>query len=88
MRHGSGRDATDAKDLRKRIGALPGYGEMKIKSLERRAREAVRSSSRRGDRADHPTLGDVTSPEDLDRYQSWKRAYKKAARGAGAGAGV
>jgi len=30
----------------------------------------------------HPTLGDVTSPEELDRYQSWKREYKKASRGA------
>src|SRR5436305_1238284 len=26
-------EATDAKDLRKRIGGLPGFGEMKIKSL-------------------------------------------------------
>ena len=30
----------------------------------------------------HPTLGDITSREDLERYQSWKRDYKKAARGA------
>ena len=76
------RDATDAKDLRKRIAALPGYGEMKIKSL------GAVLSKQFGVRAaeelapDHPTLGDVTSPEDLERYQSWKRAYKKAARGA------
>ena len=28
-----------------------------------------------------PTLGDVTSAEELERYQSWKREYKKAARG-------
>src|SRR5690242_4265305 len=27
------RDATDGADLRKRIGALPGFGEMKIKAL-------------------------------------------------------
>src|SRR5690242_18848133 len=27
------RDAADSKDLRKRIAALPGFGEMKIKSL-------------------------------------------------------
>ena len=30
----------------------------------------------------HPTLGDVTTPEELERYQEWKRAYKKAAKGA------
>jgi type I site-specific restriction-modification system R (restriction) subunit len=31
---------------------------------------------------DHPTLGDVNSPADLERYQEWKRAYKKASKGA------
>ena len=29
----------------------------------------------------HPTLGDVTSPEELQRYQQWKRDYKKASKG-------
>ena len=76
------REASDGKDLRKRIGALPGFGEMKIKSLG-----AVLAKQFGVDAAaelvpDHPTLGDVTSPEELDRYQDWKRAYKKAARGA------
>jgi uncharacterized HhH-GPD family protein len=75
-------DATDAKDLRRRIGALPGFGEMKIKSLG-----AVLAKQYGVEAAEelvpgHPTLGDVTSPEELDRYQSWKRAYKKAAKGA------
>ena len=62
-------EAADTADLKRRIGSLPGFGEMKIKSLG-----AVL--------ANHPTLGDVTSPEDLQRYQEWKRAYKKAAKGA------
>jgi hypothetical protein len=30
----------------------------------------------------HPTLGDVTSAEELERYQQWKREYKRAAKGA------
>jgi uncharacterized HhH-GPD family protein len=75
-------DAADGKDLRKRIGALPGYGEMKIKSLGAVLSKQFGVKAAEEIAPDHPTLGDVTSPEDLDRYQSWKRAYKKAARGA------
>jgi hypothetical protein len=29
---------------------------------------------------DHPTLGDVDSPQKLEEYQAAKRAYKAAAR--------
>jgi uncharacterized HhH-GPD family protein len=76
------RDATDGTDLRKRIGALPGYGEMKIKSLSAVLAKQFGVQAAEEIAPDHPTLGDVNSPEDLDRYQSWKRAYKKAARGA------
>lgn len=75
-------DAADAKDLRKRIAALPGYGEMKIKSLGAVLAKQFGVAAAEELAPDHPTLGDVTSPEDLERYQSWKRAYKKAARGA------
>ena len=69
-------DAADGKDLRKRIGALPGFGEMKIKSLgavlAKRfgvevARELVPS---------HPTLGDVDSPQALVDYQAAKKEKK------------
>jgi len=73
-------EAKDGADLRKRIAALPGFGEMKIKSLGAvlakqfgvRAAEELAPA--------HPTLGDVTSAEELERYQAWKREYKKAAR--------
>ena len=75
------RDATDATDLRKRIAALPGYGEMKIKSLSAVLAKQFDVAAAKELAPDHPTLGDVTSPEELERYQSWKRAYKKAARG-------
>jgi uncharacterized HhH-GPD family protein len=76
------RDAADSKDLRKRIAALPGFGEMKIKSLSAVLAKQFGVKTAAEIAPNHPTLGDVTSPEDLDRYQSWKRAYKKAARGA------
>ena len=75
------RDATDATDLRKRIAALPGYGEMKIKSLSAVLAKQFDVAAAKELAPDNPTLGDVTSPEELERYQSWKRAYKKAARG-------
>ena len=71
-------EAADGKDLRKRIGGLPGFGEMKIKSLgsvlAKRfgievARELVPS---------HPTLGDVDSPQALTDYQAAKKEHKAA----------
>jgi uncharacterized HhH-GPD family protein len=69
-------EAADGADLRKRIAALPGFGEMKIKSLSavlanrfgvEVARELVPS---------HPTLGDVDSPQALADYQAAKKAHK------------
>jgi hypothetical protein len=27
---------------------------------------------------DHPTLGDVDSPQALNEYQAWKREYKRS----------
>jgi len=76
------RDAADSADLKKRIAALPGFGEMKIKSLGAVLSKQFGVQAAAELAPDHPTLGDVTSPEELERYQSWKRAYKKAARGA------
>ena len=75
------REAGDAKELRKRIGALPGFGEMKIKSLGAVLAKQFGVQAAEELAPSHPTLGDVTSPEELDRYQSWKRAYKKASKG-------
>jgi len=75
-------EATDTADLKKRIGGLPGFGEMKIKALGSVLAKQYGVEAATGLVPDHPTLGDVTSPEELDRYQDWKRAYKRAAKGA------
>jgi uncharacterized HhH-GPD family protein len=75
-------EAADATDLRKRIGSLPGFGEMKIKSLGAVLAKQFGVAAAAELAPGHPTLGDVTSPADLERYQSWKREYKKAAKGA------
>jgi uncharacterized HhH-GPD family protein len=75
-------EATDAADLRRRIGALPGFGEMKISGLGsvlalrfgvKAAQELVPS---------HPCLGAIDSQEALAEYQAAKRAHKAALRAA------
>jgi uncharacterized HhH-GPD family protein len=72
------KDAADGADLRKRIGALPGFGEMKIKSLgavlAKRFDVAVAQELVPG----HPTLGDVDSAQALTDYQAAKKAHKVA----------
>lgn len=75
-------EAKGGADLRKRIGALPGFGEMKIKSLAAVLAKQFGVKAAEDLAPSHPTLGDVSSPEELERYQEWKRAYKKAAKGA------
>ena len=75
-------EATDVADLRRRIGALPGFGAMKISGLGsvlalqfgvEAAQELV---------PEHPCLGKIDSPEALAEYQAAKRAHKAALRAA------
>jgi uncharacterized HhH-GPD family protein len=75
-------EAKDGADLKHRIGALPGFGEMKIKSLGAVLAKQYGVKAAEELAPGHPTLGDVTSAEELQRYQEWKRAYKKASKGA------
>jgi uncharacterized HhH-GPD family protein len=77
-------EATDADDLRRRIGALPGFGAMKITGLGsvlalRFGIEAAQELV-----PDHPCLGAVDSPEALAEYQAAKRAHKAALKAAAA----
>ncbi len=78
-------EAADAADLRKRIGALPGFGAMKVTGLGsvlalrfgvEQARELV---------PDHACLGAIDSPAALAEYQAAKRAKKAALRAAATG---
>ena len=75
-------DAADGADLRKRIGALPGFGKMKINGFGsvlalhfgvEAAQELV---------PEYPCLGKINSAEDLAEYQAAKRAHKAALRAA------
>jgi uncharacterized HhH-GPD family protein len=74
------REASDSDDLRRRIAALPGFGEMKIKALGSVLAKRFGVEAAQGLVPDHPTLGDVDSREALDAYQEKKRAYKAKLR--------
>ena len=77
-------DATDAIDLKRRLGELPGFGPMKVASLFAVLvrRLGVDVPGAQDALPTHPTLGDVDSPAALAEYQSSKRAAKAAQRGA------
>jgi uncharacterized HhH-GPD family protein len=78
------REAEDTDDLKRRIGALPGFGPMKVSAL------AAVLSHRLGMKLaaplapNHPCLGEVDSPQALLEYQAAKRAYKAKLRASGA----
>jgi len=69
-------EATDGADLKKRIAALPGFGDMKIRALTGVLAKRFGVDAAKEVAPSHPTLGDVDSPEALERYQAAKRAYK------------
>jgi uncharacterized HhH-GPD family protein len=78
-------DARDGRDLQARLMALPSFGEMKVRSLLAILvkRFGLRLPGLDEVLPNHPTLGDVDSPEALERYQAAKRAYKAEMRAAG-----
>ena len=69
-------DAKDGDELRANLGALPGFGEMKIKSLGRRTGQAFGVAAAADLVPWHPTLGDVDVAQALADYQATKRAHK------------
>jgi uncharacterized HhH-GPD family protein len=79
------REATDGRDLERRLLELPGIGEMKAGTLVALLgkRFGVRPAGWEAIAPSHPTLADVDSAESLARYQEGKRARKAAARAAG-----
>jgi uncharacterized HhH-GPD family protein len=69
-------EAADGAELRRRISSLPGFGPMKVKALGSVLAKRFGVAVAQELVPDHPTLGDVDSPEALQRYQDAKRAYK------------
>jgi len=73
-------EAADGAELRARIAALPGFGEMKIKALGSVLAKRLGVEAARDLVPNHPTLGDVDSAQALEEYQAKKRAYKAKLR--------
>jgi uncharacterized HhH-GPD family protein len=78
-------DASTPEELEANVRNLPGFGDVKSYGLfgilaKRYGLEIAAPLV-----PDHPTLGDVDSPEALAEYQAFKRAEKAAVRAAKAG---
>jgi uncharacterized HhH-GPD family protein len=86
-------DAANSDELRANLLALPGFGEMKVKSLGAVLFKHFGVEAARELMPGHPTLGDVDSPQALEQYQEAKRLFKAewaaqtAAGRSGAGGG-
>jgi uncharacterized HhH-GPD family protein len=80
-------EATDGPDLKRRLLALPGIGEMKAAAIVAilGKRLALALPGLDAVMPTHPTLGDVDSPEALASYQAGKRAMKAEKRAAAKG---
>ena len=80
-------DAADGQALRANLAALPGFGEMKTKSLGAVLAKHFGVTAAADLVPWHPTLGDVDSPQALVEYQATKREHKKEWNKAPAAAG-
>jgi uncharacterized HhH-GPD family protein len=69
-------DADDADALRANLGGLPGFGEMKIKSLGSVLAKQFGVKAAAELVPWHPTLGDVDSAQALADYQAEKKVHK------------
>jgi uncharacterized HhH-GPD family protein len=78
------REAADTADLKRRLEALPGFGEMKVKALASVLARRYGNAMAEPLVPNHPMLGDVDSAEALAEYQAAKRAHKASLRAASA----
>ena len=82
-------EATDGKDLTRRLIGLPGIGEMKSRTIIGilSKRFGVQPPGWEDFAPTHQSLADVDSPETLSDYQAGKRAYKAQMRAEAATSG-
>ena len=73
-------EARDGADLRARLAALPGFGDMKIRSTAAVLAKRFGVEMAEEIAPSHRTLGDVDSPQALLDYQAAKRAHKAEIR--------
>lgn len=69
-------DAANAAELRANLADLPGFGEMKVKSMGAVLAKRFGVEAAQELVPPHPTLGDVDSPQALLDYQAAKRVHK------------
>jgi uncharacterized HhH-GPD family protein len=69
-------EAEDASALRANLADLPGFGEMKVRSLGAVLARRFGVQAADGLVPTHPTLGDVDSAQTLADYQAAKREHK------------
>ena len=69
-------DAADANELRANLAALPGFGEMKVKSMGAVLANHFGVEAARELVPPHPTLGSVDSQQALADYQAAKKIHK------------
>ena len=69
-------DVADTDELRANLMGLPGFGEMKVKGIGAVLAKHFDIAAAQELVPWHPTLGDVDSPEALERYQAEKTANK------------
>jgi uncharacterized HhH-GPD family protein len=75
-------DARDGADLKARLSALPGFGDMKVRSTAAVLAKRFGVAAAQEIAPSHRTLGDVDSPQALLDYQAAKRAHKAELRAA------
>ncbi len=75
-------EATSGQDMAERIGSLPGFGDMKVRSLVATLVKqfGVKPPGWEQVLPSHPTLGDADTPEALAEYQAAKREHKRQVR--------
>ena len=69
-------EAANAAELRSNLADLPGFGEMKVKSMGAVLAKRFGIEAAQELVPPHPTLGDVDSPQALLDYQAAKRVHK------------
>ncbi len=75
-------DARTPEELKANIKGLPGFGDMKLVALASVLAKRLGVEVAKPLVPEHPTLGDVDSPQALADYQAGKRAQKAAKRAA------
>jgi uncharacterized HhH-GPD family protein len=73
-------DAATPEELEANLAALPGFGEMKVRTLAAILAKQFGVAMAEPLVPAHPTLGDVDSAQALADYQAGKRAHKAALR--------